>query len=55
MFKVVGEVEEVQKYFSAFQLSYENKTCSECQHDVRKTEKHAERQTDRQTDGQKDR
>ena len=42
--------EEVQKYFSAFQLSYENKTCSECQHDVRKTEKHAERQTDRKTD-----
>ena len=23
-------VEGVQKYFSAFQLSYENKTCSEC-------------------------
>ena len=44
------EVGGVQKYFSAFQLSYENKTCSECQHDVRKTEKHAERQTDRQTD-----
>ena len=41
---------EVQKYFSTFQLSYENKTCSECQHDVRKTEKHAERQTDRKTD-----
>ena len=45
----------VQKYFSAFQLSYENKTCSECQHDVRTTEKHAERQTDRQTDRQMDR
>ena len=45
----------VQKYFSAFQLSYENKTCSECQHDVRKTEKHAERQTDRQTDRKTDR
>ena len=40
----------VKKYFSAFQLSYENKTCSECQHDVRKTEKHAERQTDRKTE-----
>ena len=45
----------VQKYFSTFQLSYKNKTCSECQHDVRKTEKHAERQTDRQTDRQMDR
>ena len=54
MTKVVGGG-PVQKYFSAFQLSYENKTCSECQHDVRKTEKHAERQTDRQTDGQMDR
>ena len=53
MSKVVEE--EVQKYFSAFQLSYENKTCSECQHDVRKTEKHAERQTDRQTDRKTDR
>jgi transcription initiation factor IIE alpha subunit len=47
MSKVEGVV---QKYFTSFQLSYENKTCSECQHDVRKTEKHAERQTDRQTD-----
>ena len=28
--------DEVQKYFSASQLSYENKTCSECQHDVGK-------------------
>ena len=45
----------VQKYFSAFQLSYENKTCSECYQDVRKTERHAKRQTDRQTDGQTDR
>ena len=54
MSKVVV-VGPVKKYFSAFQLSYENKTCSECQHDVRKTEKHAERQTDRQTDGQMDR
>ena len=47
--------EEVQKYFSAFQLTYENKTCSECSQDVRKTEQHAKRQTDRQTGGQKDR
>ena len=42
------EVEEVQKCFSAFQLCYQNKSCSECQQDVRKTEKHAKRQTDRQ-------
>ena len=46
--------EEVQKN-SAFQLSYENKSCSECQQDVRKIERQAERQTDRQTDGQIDR
>ena len=26
----VVEVEAVRKYFSAFQFSYENKTCSEC-------------------------
>ena len=53
MFKV-GE-EEVQKYFSTFKLSYQNKSCSECQEDVRKIERQAERQTDRQTDGQIDR
>ena len=47
--------EEVQKCFSAFQLCYQNKSCSECQHDVRKTEKHAERQTDRKTDGETER
>ena len=34
-----------------FQPSYQNKSCSECQQDVRKIERHA----DRQTDGQKDR
>ena len=34
-----------------FQLSYQNKSCSQCQQDVRKIERHA----DRQTDGQKDR
>ena len=46
---------EVQKCFSAFQLCYQNKSCSECQHDVRKTEKRAKRQTDRQTDRRTDR
>ena len=45
----------VQKCFSAFQLCYQNKSCSECQQDVKKTEKHAQRQTDRQTDGQTER
>ena len=43
---------EVQKYFSAFQLSYQNKTCSECQQDVRKTETQADRHTDRLTERQ---
>ena len=45
----------VQKYFSAFQLSYQNKTCSECQQDVRKSVTEADRQTDRLTERQKDR
>ena len=43
------------KYVSAFQLSYQNKSCSECQQDVRKIERQAERQTDRRTDRQTDR
>ena len=43
------------KYVSAFQLSYQNKSCSECQQDVRKIERQAERQTDRQTDRRTDR
>ena len=33
-----------------FQPSYQNKSCSECQQDVRKIERHADRQN-----GQKDR
>ena len=40
---LVVDVDGVQKYFSAFQLSYQNKTCSECQKDKR----HAKGQTDR--------
>ena len=32
------------------ELSYQNKTCSECQQDVRKTVTQADRQTDRQTE-----
>ena len=32
---------------TTFQLSYQNKNCSECQQDVRKIERHSERQTDR--------
>ena len=38
-----------------FQLSYQNKSCQECQQDLRKTETQADRQTDRLTDRQKDR
>ena len=38
-----------------FQLSYQNKSCSECKQDVRKIERQANRQTDRQTDRQKER
>ncbi len=30
-----------------FQLSYQNKSCSECQRDVRKIERPTDRQTDR--------
>ena len=48
MSKVVV-VDGVQKYFSAFQLSYQNKTCSECQQDVRKIERQTDGQTERQT------
>ena len=33
-----------------FQLSYQNKSCSECQRDVRKIETLKDRLTDRQTD-----
>ena len=33
-----------------FQISYQNKSCQECQQDVRKTETQADRQTDRKTD-----
>ena len=40
---------------TTFQLSYQNKSCSECQQDVRKIERQADRQTDRRTDGQTDR
>ena len=38
--------------FFTFQLSYKNKSCSECQQDVRKIERQADTdgQTDRQTD-----
>ena len=33
-----------------FQLSYQNKSCSECQQDFRKIETWKDRPTDRQTD-----
>ena len=36
-------------------LNYQNKSCSECQQDVRKIEIQAERETDRRTDRQTDR
>ena len=34
-----------QKDRNTFQLSYQNKSCSECQQDVRKIERQADRQT----------
>merc|ERR1712186_381 len=37
------------------ELTYENKTCSECRQDVSKDETQAARQTDRLTERQKDR
>ena len=37
------------------ELTYENKTCSECRQDVSKAETQAARQTDRLTERQKDR
>ena len=37
------------------ELTYENKTCSECRQDVSKAETKAARQTDRLTERQKDR
>ena len=40
---------------SAFQLCYQNKSCSEYQQDVRKIERQAGRQTDRKTDRKTDR
>ena len=40
---------------TTFQLSYQNKSCSECQHDASKLERHADRQSDRQTDRQTER
>ena len=40
---------------TTFQPSYQNKSCSECQQDVRKIERQADRQADRRTDGQTDR
>ena len=39
---------------TTFQPSYQNKSCSECQQDVRKIERHADRQTERQMDRQTD-
>ena len=49
---VHGIVDEVHKLFSAL---HQNKSCSECQQDVRKIERQADRQMDRWTDRQKDR
>ena len=46
--------DKVQKKISASQLSCQNKSCSECQQDVRKIKIQAGRQTDGQTGRQKD-
>ena len=40
---------------TTFQPSYQNKSCSECQQDVRKIDRQADGQTDRQTERQMDR
>ena len=37
---------------TTFQLSYQNKSCSECQQDVRKIERQKHRPTDRQKERQ---
>ena len=37
--------EAVLKYFSAFQLIYQNKSCSECQQDIKKTDLQTDRKT----------
>ena len=51
----VGGGEVVQKLLLAFQFSYQNKSCSECQQDVRKIERQTGRYTVRQADKQRDR
>ena len=40
----------VQKMFSAFQLCYQNKSCSECEQDVRKTDTLTDKKTDKKTE-----
>ena len=49
-----AQEEEVQKYLFTFQFSYQNKSCSECQQDVRKIERQADRWTDRHIERQID-
>ncbi len=49
------EEEGVQKFFPAFQFSYQIKSCSECQQDDRTTCRHANMPTDSQTVRQTDR
>ena len=44
MSKVDDDAAAVQIFFPAFQLSYQNKSCSECQQDDRKTCRQTERQ-----------
>ena len=50
-----GVVEEPRLSSIGSEPNFENKTCSGCQQDVRKSVTQADRQTDRLTDRQKDR
>ena len=49
--KMRGRQTDRSKDSKTFELTYQNKSCSQCQQYVRKIE----RQADRQTNGQKDR
>ena len=48
-----GVVEEPRLSNIDSEPNFENKTCSECQQDVRKTETQADRQTERQIEDRK--
>ena len=53
--RVTDRKTDRKKEIKTFQLSCLNKSCPECQQDVRKIKGQADRQKDRWTDKQKDR